>query len=77
MQRLTKRQIDQFCRTVIRHLIDAYDTDAFCETPDITLEDSYAILDRMKWYARKFDTEHIKNVTTNSILNSVRNNEQI
>lgn len=75
MQRLTKRQIDQFCRTVIYHLIDAYDSEAFCETPDITLEDSYAILDRMKQYARKFETEHIKSSTTNSILDSVRNNE--
>ena len=76
MQRLTKRQIDQFCRTVIHHLIDAYDTDAFCETPDITLEDSYAILDRMKYYVRKFETEHIKNSTTNSILDSVRKVEK-
>ena len=73
MKRLTKRQIDQFCRTVIYHLIDAYDPDAFCETPDITMEDTYAILERMKWYVRKFETEHIKNVTTNSILDSVRN----
>lgn len=71
MKKLTKRQIDQYCRTVIYHLIDAYDTDAFCES-DLPLEDQYKIIWRMKEYANKYITDHIEHTTTNIILDSVR-----
>lgn len=72
MRELTKREINQFCKTVIYHLIDAYDTDAFCETPDISIEQQYKIIKRMKEYAKEFETKHIiKDNTTNTILDSI------
>ena len=71
MRELTKREIDQFCKTVIYHLIDAYDTDAFCETPGMSIEQQYKILNRMKEYAKKFETKHIRGNTTNTILDSI------
>ena len=71
MKKLTKKQIDEYCKTVIYHLIDVYDTDAFCDS-DLSLEDQYRIMDRMKHYASKYITSHIRGNTTNTILNSVR-----
>ena len=71
-KKLTKKEIDQYCRTVIYHLIDEYDTVAFCES-DFSLEDQYKIIARMKHYASKYITDHIENTTTNTILDSVRN----
>ena len=71
MNKLTKKQIDQYCKTMIYHLIDAYDTDAFCES-DLSLEDQYRIIARMKEYANKYITNHIEHTTTNTILDSVR-----
>lgn len=70
MKKLTKKQIDQYCRTVIYHLIDTYDTDAFCES-DLSLEDQYEIIWRMKHYANKYITDHIEHTTTSNILDSV------
>lgn len=70
MKKLTNKEIDQYCRTVIYHLIDAYDTDAFCES-DISLEDQYKIIARMKYYANKYITNHIEFCHTNKILDSV------
>lgn len=75
MKKLTNKEIDQYCRTVIYHLIDAYDTDAFCES-DISLEDQYKIIARMKYYASKYITDHVKGNTTNSILSSVREDKR-
>ena len=46
MQVLTKKEIDEFCRTVIFHLINAYDINAFDETNDISQESIYAILEK-------------------------------
>ena len=69
---LTKKEIDEFCRTVIYHLIDAYDFYPFVKTDDISGKSIIAILTRMKFYASKFETDHIRCGTTNSILNSVK-----
>ena len=74
-KKLTKKEIDQFCRTVIYHLIDAYDTDAFCESR-LSLEEEYRIIGRMKEYARKYITDHIDHTTTNTILKSIRNQKE-
>ena len=70
---LTKKEIDQYCRTVIYHLIDGYDIIAFDETVNISQDEIYAIIAKMKSYASKFETNHIGCQTTNSILNAVRN----
>lgn len=69
---LTKKEIDQFCRTVIYWLIDNYDAFAFDETFDLSEKEIDVILARMKFYASKFETDHIMYCDTNSILNSVR-----
>ena len=69
---LTKKEIDRFCRAVIYHLIDAYDFYAFVETNDISEKSLIAILKRMKFYASKFETDHIRCGTTNSILKSIK-----
>lgn len=69
---LTKKEIDQFCRTVIYRLIDNYDAFAFDETFDLSEKEIDVILARMKFYASKFETDHIMYCDTNSILNSVR-----
>lgn len=69
---LTKKEIDQFCRTVIYWLIDNCDAFAFDETFDLSEKEIDAILARMKFYASKFETDHIMYCDTNSILNSVR-----
>lgn len=71
---LTKKEIDQFCRTVIYLLIDSYDVFAFNETFDLSEKEIDAILAKMKFYASKFETDHIMYGDTNSILNSVRKN---
>ena len=70
-KRLTNKEIDQFCKTVIYFLIDAYDPDALCES-DLSLEDEGRIIARMKHYASKYITDHVGNTTTNTILASVR-----
>ena len=70
-KRLTNKEIDQFCKTVIYFLIDAYDPDAFSES-DLSLEDECRIIARMKHYASKYITDHVENTTTNTILASVR-----
>lgn len=71
-KRLTNKEIDQFCKTVIYFLIDAYDTDALCES-DLSLEDQWKIMARMKHYASKYITDHVNNGnTTNTIFASVR-----
>lgn len=69
---LTKKEIDQFCRTVIYWLIDNYDAFAFDETFDLSEKEIDVILARMKFYASKFETDHIMYCNTNLILNSVR-----
>lgn len=69
---LTKKEIDQFCRTVIYWLIDNYDVFAFDKTFDLSEKEIDAILAKMKFYASKFETDHIMYCDTNSILNSVR-----
>nr|DAX78182.1 MAG TPA: hypothetical protein [Caudoviricetes sp.] len=69
---LTKKEIDQFCRTVIYHLLDGYDIFAFDETVNISQEEMYAIIAKMKFYASKFETNHIKCQSTNTILNAIR-----
>lgn len=71
MKNLTKKEIDQYCRTVIYYLIDGYDTDALCES-DLSLEDQWKIMARMKHYASKYVTDHIKGTTADTILDSVR-----
>ena len=76
MRDLTKREIDQFCKTVIYHLIDAYDTDAFCDTPDMSIDQQYKILNIMKEYVKKFETKHIRGNTTNTILDSILKGDQ-
>jgi hypothetical protein len=70
---LTKKEINQYCRTVIYHLINGYDTFALDEADNLSEEEMYAIIAKMKFYARKFETELIKYNTTNSILEAVRN----
>lgn len=70
---LTKKEIDQYCRTVIYHLINGYDTFALDEADNLSEEEMYAIIAKMKFYAGKFETELIKYNTTNSILEAVRN----
>nr|DAN33895.1 MAG TPA: hypothetical protein [Inoviridae sp.] len=70
---LTKKEIDQFCRTVIYHLIGGYDIFAFDKTVNLSQEEIYAIIAKMKFYASKFETELIGCGTTNSILDAVRN----
>ena len=70
-KRLTNKEIDQFCKTVIYFLIDAYDPDALCES-GLSLEDEYRVIARMKYYASKYITDHVGNTTTNTILASVR-----
>ena len=70
-KRLTNKEIDQFCKTVIYFLIDAYDPDAFSES-DLSLKDECRIIARMKHYANKYITDHVGNTTTNTILASVR-----
>lgn len=70
---LTKKEIDQFCRVVIYHLINGYDTFALDEADNLSEEEMYAIIAKMKFYARKFETELIRYNTTNSILEAVRN----
>lgn len=69
---LTKKEIDQFCRTVIYWLIDNYDVFVFDKTFDLSEKEIDAILAKMKFYASKFETDHIMYCDTNSILNSVR-----
>ena len=69
-KRLTNKEIDQFCKTVIYFLIDAYDPDAFSES-DLSLEDQYRIMARMKHYANKYITDHVKGNITDTILDSV------
>lgn len=69
---LTKKEIDQFCRTVIYWLIDNYNVFAFDKTFDLSEKEIDAILAKMKFYASKFETDHIMYCDTNSILNSVR-----
>ena len=73
MKKLTKKQIDQYCRTVIYHLIDTYDNVAFSDS-DLSQEDQYKIIWKMKEYANKYITDHIEFNHTNAILESVRNN---
>ena len=70
---LTKKEIDRFCRVVIYHLINGYDTFALDEADNLSEEEMYAIIAKMKFYARKFETELIKYSNTNSILDAVRN----
>ena len=71
-KRLTNKEIDQFCKTVIYFLIDAYDPDALCES-GLSLEDECRVIARMKYYASKYITDHVNNGnTTNTILKSVR-----
>lgn len=70
---LTKKEIDQFCRVIIYHLINGHDTFALDEADNLSEEEMYAIIAKMKFYARKFETELIKYNTTNSILEAVRN----
>ena len=72
---LTKKEIDQYCRTVIYHLIDGYDIFAFDETVNISQEEIYAIIAKMKFYASKFKADHIRYGTTNSILKSIKKNK--
>lgn len=72
MKKLTNKEIDEYCRTVIYHLIDAYDTDALCES-GLSLEDQCRIMAKMKYYASKYITDHVdKSNTTDAILESVR-----
>lgn len=71
MKNLTKKEIDQYCRTVIHHLIDAYDIFALDEA-GLSQDEIYAILTRMKYYASKYVTDHIPCNTTDSILTSIR-----
>lgn len=70
MKKLTKKQIDQYCRTVIYHLIDTYDNVAFSDS-DLSQEDQYKIIWKMKEYANKYITNHIEHTTTNTILDSI------
>lgn len=72
MKNLTKKEIDQYCRTVIYHLIDAYDSFALDEA-GLSQDEIYAILTRMKYYANKYKTDHhLASNTTRAILTSVR-----
>ncbi|WP_460169459.1 hypothetical protein [Campylobacter concisus] len=71
MKNLTKKEIDQYCRTVIHHLIDAYDSFALDEA-GLSQDEMYAILARMKYYASKYVTDHTLCNNTDDILNSVR-----
>lgn len=71
MKNLTKKEIDQYCRTVIYHLIDAYDIFALDEA-GLSQDEIYAILTRMKYYANKYKTDHFASNNTRAILNSVR-----
>lgn len=70
-KRLTNKEIDQYCKTVIYFLIDAYDPDAFSES-GLSLEEECRIMARMKYYASKYLTEHVsKGNITDTILDSV------
>lgn len=71
MKKLTNKEIDQYCRTVIYHLLNAYDTDAICYS-GLSLEDQWRIMAKMKHYASKYMTDHIESNTTDAILDSVR-----
>ena len=76
-KRLTNKEIDQYCKTVIYFLIDAYDSDAFSES-DLSLEDECRIITRMKHYASKYVTDHVNNGnTTNTILDSIRYSKKL
>ena len=68
---LTKKEIDQFCRTVIYLLIDSYDVFAFSETFDLSEKEIDAILAKMKFYASKFETDHIMYGDTNLIRKNI------